>query len=105
MTNNPRSAEDVARNLVIKWGADFDHPGQFQHEIKDIAEALKKFRDDGVSEDRNIRTADDLYKLSYQRGFAECKAKALKEIKCYMRPFYERVDRVEALQPDGKEGK
>lgn len=32
-----------------------------------IAEALRE----AVLEDRNIRTADDLYKLSYQRGRAE----------------------------------
>lgn len=61
MTDAKREAEQVAMNLLVSEDL----------EISDVVEALAQYADAQVKEDRDQRTADDLYKRSRQLGWEE----------------------------------
>jgi hypothetical protein len=52
-------------------------------DLADIAQGIELAQKEAVLDDRVRRTADDLYKLSYERGFAEGIERAAKLMEDY----------------------
>jgi len=72
-----KTAEEVAGGLILKQAA--LHWGCFKLQ-DEIAQALISFAEERVKEDRDKRTADDLYKHSHEMGCKEGRNGALEEV-------------------------
>lgn len=69
-SDTPMTAEEVANKILIHLGQT-GYPKSFDEHVNFIKGLVEQFAAEKVAEDRNKRTADDLYKTSYKRGRAE----------------------------------